>query len=178
MAMKVPGDLMTSGQLRLFLFGFIVILFEVILTRFASAYFQYHFAFALLSMAMISFCLSGIIYQAATKKTREQLFNKMTLLLPPSFLLLLILLVFSVITFTHSIIGRASMIVCGFGILFACSFLIVSLLDREGKPGLSYGMNLLGSGAGGLAAILLLSLGDPYKGLATCSRAEEAFFWP
>lgn len=161
-----------SINARLFIFGFVMLLFEVIFTRVASAYFQYHYAFFILSIAMLSFCLSGILYQRAKERERAQIYSILTAFLPASLLILLFLLC---LPFTAGFALPAiliSIVAMGFGIPFICGFLTVSLLDRGKNAGLSYGANLLGSGAGGLAAVLLLTFGDPYQGLAACSIAS------
>jgi len=158
------------GKVQLFIFGAITILFEVVFTRLASAYFQYHYAFLILSLAMLSFCLSGILYQKSSEKKRVVLFDKFRILLPLSFILFLFLFVFSV---TTGLIGWGGWFlvssIFGFGILFICGFLVVMLLDKEKGPEFSYGINLFGGGVGGLVAVGILSYGSPYAALAICA---------
>src|SRR5580700_765450 len=52
-----------AGSQILFLVGTCVLGYEILLTRAASAFFQYHFAFLVLSVAMLSLFASGVLYQ-------------------------------------------------------------------------------------------------------------------
>lgn len=111
---------------------------------------------------MLALFASGLLYQAIADRSRKSLFSKIMALLPAPPLLL-------VASFAVGMAPILLVPILGFAILFMCSFCALFLLDKENEPGLSYGSNLLGGGIGGLAAVLLLSFADPYKGLAFCS---------
>src|ERR1700730_549365 len=132
----------------LFLAGCCVLGYEILLTRTASAFFQYHFAFLVLSLAMFSLFASGVLYQRLKKPIPEWSIRQ-------SLWALFGCLLISPVLFHAAIpilLLQTGLQLFGFAVLFCGSFITLHYLRQADDTGRAYAVNLFGSAMGaGLA---------------------------
>ena len=119
-----------GGQI-LFLVGSCVLGYEIVLTRAASAFFQYHFAFLVLSLAMFSLFASGVVYQRLTEQTSERAVGR------AGGTLFLLLACSPVLFYPAAPIlwRQTGLVTFGFAVLFCGSFIALHYLRRAEDTG-------------------------------------------
>ena len=150
-----------AGHQILFLVGSCVLGYEIVLTRAASAFFQYHFAFLVLSLAMFSLFASGVVYQRLTAATEERTVGRLAGAL-------FVLLACSPVLFVPAapILWRqVGLLTFGFAVLFCGSFIALHYLRHAHDTGRAYAANLFGSALGAALATVALVLASPTFGL-------------
>lgn len=164
---------MTSDRktsLTIFLCSAATLAYEVSLTRIFTISLWYHFAFMIISIAMLGFAASGaaLALYPALKKI-ERLGSYSLLLgcaIPLSFLLA------NQVPFDPARLAwdRAEILAIGLlylilAVPFFCTGLVIStaLAVQSQRSGLLYGADLLGAGVGSLGVLLLLSLLSPER---------------
>ena len=145
----------------LFLTGSCVLGYEILLTRAASAFFQYHFAFLVLSVAMFSLFASGVFYQRLKKPIPEQSIRQAHRALF-GFLLLSPVLFYAALPV---LVLQTGLLLFGFAVLFCGSFITLHYLRQADETGRAYAVNLFGSALGAALATASLILASPALGL-------------
>jgi spermidine synthase len=149
-----------AGYQILFLVGACVLGYEILLTRAASAFFQYHFAFLVLSLAMFSLFASGVLYQRLRPVSERGVRVASVSLF--GFLLLSPALFFATMPV---LLLQGALLIFGFTVLFWGSFLTLHYLQLDGDAGPAYAANLFGSALGAALATISLILEGPTLGL-------------
>jgi hypothetical protein len=150
-----------AGYQILFLTGSCVLGYEILLTRAASAFFQYHFAFLVLSIAMFSLFASGVLYQRLKKPISEQGIRQ-SLRALYGFLLISPVLFYAAMPM---LLLQTGLQLCGFAVLFCGSFITLHYLRQADDTGLAYAINLFGSALGAGLATVSLVLASPALGV-------------
>jgi hypothetical protein len=145
----------------LFLTGSCVLGYEILLTRAASAFFQYHFAFLVLSIAMFSLFASGVLYQRLKKPISERGIRR-SLWALFGFLLISPALFHAAMPL---LLLQAGLQVFGFAVLFCGSFITLHYLRQADETGRAYAVNLFGSALGAALATASLILASPTLGV-------------
>ena len=151
----------TAGYQILFLTGSCVLGYEILLTRAASAFFQYHFAFLVLSIAMFSLFASGVFYQRLKKPISERRIRQ-------SLWAFFGLLLLSPVLFYAAmpvLLLQAGLLLFGFAVLFWGSLITLHYLRQADETGRAYAFNLFGSALGAALATVSLILASPALGL-------------
>ncbi len=164
---------MTSDRktsLTIFLCSAATLAYEVALTRIFTISLWYHFAFMIISIAMLGFAASGAalaLYPALKKIGRLGGYSLLLgCAIPLSFLLA------NQVPFDPARLAwdRAEILAIGLlylilAVPFFCTGLVIStaLAVQSRRSGLLYGADLLGAGVGSLGVLLLLSLLAPER---------------
>ena len=153
---------MTSAATRptLFLVGACVLGYEILLTRAASAFFQYHFAFLVLSIAMLSLFASGVLYQRLAPVSERGVHVMLWTLFG---LLVVSPALFNTALSLHLL--QVGLFVFGFIVLFSGSFITLHYLRTAADTGAGYAANLFGSALGAALATLSLAFVGPDVGV-------------
>ncbi|MEW6036068.1 MAG: hypothetical protein AB1529_05625 [Candidatus Micrarchaeota archaeon] len=154
----------------LFILGFVVLAFEIFITRIASGYLTYHFAFLALSLTMLAFFLSGAHYLRQDGDGRSEWAKGMSLALPLSLIVFALMArIWPFTVFLPPFAGFA-----GFVALFSASYLTLYHLDRSKAASSSYASNLLGNGSGALFAVISMGSFTPFHGMLACALVSTA----
>ncbi len=169
---ETPFRLNTRNSIAIILISAAVLVFQVGLMRSLAITKYHHFSYLVISIALLGFGASGTFLTFAGKRIRKHfpswssLFIFLFLLSAPCSYLVAEKIPLDIQYLLYS--GRqVSMLVLYVFLLFVPFFFSGTIIGlsliyfRENVP-LVYGANLFGSGAGGVAAILLLSFIQPF----------------
>jgi hypothetical protein len=152
-------------MLGIFLCSASAISFEIILTRIFSIALWYHFAFMVISMAMLGLGLSGTLQSIFPSLRKERLLGIYAMGLGisiPLGCLLLRLVPFDPVRLAWD--GRQIFYLCLFYLIISVPYIFFGLIMsasfalRSQQSPLVYGADLLGAGLGSVASLLLLGL--------------------
>ncbi|HEY5513380.1 MAG TPA: hypothetical protein VIK40_07035 [Geomonas sp.] len=172
--------------LAIFLCSLASLAYEVSLTRIFSISLWYHFAFMIISIAMLGFAASGTALALHPRLKRIERVGGYSLLLgvaiPASYLLANripfdpVRLSWEGTQFLH--LGLFYLVLA---LPFFCTGLVVATAFtlQSGRAGLLYGADLIGAGLGSLGVLLLLSVLAPERGvfLLCLAPLAAAFLW-
>src|SRR5512138_2374294 len=172
----MTGERKTS--LTIFLCSVASLAYEVALTRIFTISLWYHFAFMIISIAMLGFAASGVALALYPAMKKIERIGSYSLILgnaiPLSFLLA------NQVPFDPAQLAwdRAQILSIGLfyiilAVPFFCTGLVIStaLALQSQRSGLLYGADLLGAGVGSLGVLLLLSLLAPERAVFILSLA-------
>ena len=170
----------------MFLCSWSSLAFEVALTRIFSISLWYHFAFMIISIAMLGFAASGVALALYPRLKQVERLGRYCLLLgiaiPASYL------VVNQIPFDPVRLAWDNMQILHLGLFYlvlALPFFCVGLVVatafslESGRAGLLYGADLIGAGVGSLGALLVLNFLEPELGvfLVCLAPLGAAFVW-
>lgn len=170
----------------IFLCSLASLAYEVILTRIFSISLWYHFAFMIISIAMLGFAASGVALALYPRLKRIERVGTYSLLLgiaiPVSFLLANQIPFDPVrLNWETMQILYLSLIYLILALPFFCTGLVITTAFtlQSGRAGLLYGADLVGAGIGSLGVLLLLFAVAPERGVFLLSLAPlaAAFLW-
>jgi hypothetical protein len=152
--------------------GACVLGYEILLTRAASAFFQYHFAFLVLSLAMFSLFASGVLFQRIDGRSDRAV----RFAVPVLFALLLLSPALFYAT-GPLLLLQIGLMLFGFAVLFCGSLVTVHYLRHAPDAGHAYAASLFGSTLGAAIATASLALASPTPALFLlgASAATAAF---
>ncbi len=170
----------------IFAASFSCLSFEITLTRIFSFSLWYHFAFMVISIAMLGIGASGTILSVSSRLKDIRYLQIYCVLfsaaMPASYLLL------NLVPFDPAKLAwdRSQMLYIGIYYLvlsipfFFFGMIVTTAFSSSGfPPGKIYGADLMGGGAGSLGTLLFLSLGPPEKiifAIASVSALSWAFY--
>ena len=159
--------------------------FEVLLTRIFSVSLWYHFAFMIISVAMLGLAASGTVLSLSSRLQDSGKMGLYTFCLgismPVSYLLTN-LIPFDPVRLAWE---KAEILYLGlYYVLLALPFFFAGLViataftTASGKSGLVYGADLLGAGLGSLGVLILMGMTSPERAVFILSTAVLAASFP
>ena len=162
----------SKTPLPIFLCSLASLAYEVALTRIFSISLWYHFAFMIISIAMLGFAASGVALALYPRLKRIERVATYCLLLglaiPASYLLVNQIPFDPVrLAWERMQILYLALFYLILAVPFFCTGLVIATAFalQSGRAGLLYGADLLGAGLGSLGVLLLLSVLAPERGV-------------
>src|SRR5262249_28596518 len=135
--------------------------------------FQYHFAFLVLSIAMLSLFASGVVYQRIPKPVSRQV--TVTTLSTLFWTLLASPLLFDAALPLWLL--QSGLIIFGFTVLYCGSFITLHSLRLSERTGPAYAANLFGSALGAVVATGSLLVSSPALGVLALAVLSALIAW-